>query len=211
MVKSCRSSSGILKTDSRSCWTAIDSSSSFCNKDVPRFLRITNHDCRVWYADQSPQCSFFRSSGYRAQAFPLSGLFWRCRQLGHGAHLPLRPVDDLSVRLMRFLLLPIHAVLLLLMWLLVFLFLLFLLRLLLLMFLFLLLKILLSLVLLLQLSRMTLSFKPMLESESFSFWILNLRRVLLRGLRIKWGLLLFELSRTLGSLLRSSITRFLVI
>ena len=66
----------------------------------------------------------------------------------------------------------------------VFLFLLLLLRLPLLLFLFLLLKIHLSLALLLHLSMMTLSLKPMLE-RVFSFWIMNLRRVLLRGICIK--------------------------
>ena len=50
------------------------------SKEVPRFVRIADHDCRIWCAGQSPQCSICRISGHRA--CPLSGLCRRCRQPG---------------------------------------------------------------------------------------------------------------------------------
>lgn len=70
------------------------------SKEVLHFVRITDHDCRVWCAGQSPQCSSYRSSGHWA----LSGLCRPCRQPGHLARKCRQAWARLSL-----LLLPVHV------------------------------------------------------------------------------------------------------
>ena len=53
------------------------------NDPVPSVVTVHGFECRVWCPRQPAFCFVCRSSGHLPRAFPLSGLYWGCKQPGH--------------------------------------------------------------------------------------------------------------------------------